>query len=61
MDSVYSVGYFSLTSSRSMTAGVLLSIILAVLSIYSSLDMPPPDDVLGYTDKVNSRIILVSF
>ena len=47
MDSVYSVGYFSITISRSKTGGVLDSSSMAISIITCSLVFPPPAEDLG--------------
>jgi hypothetical protein len=47
MDSVYSVGYFSITSSRSNTGGVFEAISIAISMITYSLVLPPAEEVRG--------------
>ena len=60
IDSVYSVGYFVITISKSNGAGVLVSRSIEISIITVSLVFPPEAEVLGYIDKISSRITLVS-
>lgn len=60
MDSLYIVGYFSMTNSKSNGGGVFPDKSIAISMITYSLVLPPDDEVLGYIDNMLSRILLVS-
>jgi hypothetical protein len=60
IDSVYSVGYFSITISKSNAGGVFVSKSIDISIIIYSLVLPPEAEVLGWMERMFSSIILVS-